>query len=111
MIMSWSTAGLAQADYPNRVVRMVNPYVAGSTTDILARALSAGLSTRLGQQFFVENRAGAGGAIGTASVARADADGYTLLFAPALVLSVHPQSREDTGYKPDSLVPPFARRL
>jgi tripartite-type tricarboxylate transporter receptor subunit TctC len=96
---------LAQSDYPNRVVKVVNPYVAGSTTDILARALSAGLSNRLGQQFVVENRGGAGGALGTATVARADADGYTLLFAPALVLSVHPQARDDTGYKPDALAP------
>ena len=99
------TAALAQSDYPNRVVRVVNPYVAGSTTDILARALSAGMSSRLGQQFIVENRAGAGGALGTAGVARADADGYTLLYAPALVLTVHPQDRTDTGYKPDALVP------
>ncbi len=95
----------AQSDYPNRVVKVVNPYVAGSTTDILARALSAGLSSRLGQQFVVENRGGAGGAIGTAQVSRSDADGYTLLFAPALVLSVHAQNRDDTGYKPDALVP------
>jgi tripartite-type tricarboxylate transporter receptor subunit TctC len=64
-----------------------------------------GLSSRLGQQFIVENRPGAGGALGTATVARADADGYTLLFAPALVLSVHPQARKDTGYKPDALIP------
>lgn len=96
---------LAQSDYPNRVAKIVNPYVAGSTTDILARALASGLSSRLGQQFIVENRAGAGGALGTAQVARSDADGYTLLFAPALVLSVHPQDRADTGYKPDALVP------
>ena len=95
----------AQQDYPNRVVKIVNPYVAGSTTDILARALAVGLSSRLGQQFIIENKPGAGGALGTASVARADADGYTLLFAPALVLSVYPQSRADTGYTPDSLVP------
>jgi len=53
----------------------------------------------------VENRGGAGGAIGTAAVARSEADGYTLLFAPALVLSVHPQDRPDTGYRTDSLVP------
>jgi tripartite-type tricarboxylate transporter receptor subunit TctC len=99
------TSAHAQSDYPNRVVKVVNPYVAGSTTDILARALSAGMSSRLGQQFIVENRGGAGGAIGTASVARSDADGYTLLFAPALVLTVHPQDRTDTGYKPDALVP------
>ena len=98
-------ASRAQQDYPNRVVKIVNPYVAGSTTDILARALAVGLSSRLGQQFIIENKPGAGGALGTASVARADADGYTLLFAPALVLSVYPQSRADTGYTPDSLVP------
>jgi tripartite-type tricarboxylate transporter receptor subunit TctC len=95
----------AQSDFPNRVVKIVNPFVAGSTTDVLARALASGLSSRLGQQFIVENRAGAGGALGTAQVARSDADGYTLLYAPALVLTVHPQDRADTGYKPDSLVP------
>jgi tripartite-type tricarboxylate transporter receptor subunit TctC len=95
----------AQSNYPNRVVKIVNPYVAGSTTDLLARALAMGLSSRLGQQFIIENKGGAGGAIGTASVVRSDADGYTLLFAPALVLSVHPQARADTGYKPDSLIP------
>ena len=100
-----STPALAQSDYPNRVAKIVNPYVAGSTTDILARALAAGLSSRLGQQFIVENRAGAGGALGTAGVARSDPDGYTLLFAPALVLSVHPQDRSDTSYKPDALIP------
>jgi tripartite-type tricarboxylate transporter receptor subunit TctC len=95
----------AQSDYPNRVVKIVNPYVAGSTTDLLARALAVGLSSRLRQQFIIENKGGAGGAIGTASVVRSDADGYTLLFAPALVLSVYPLARTDTGYKPDSLVP------
>jgi len=96
---------LAQTDYPNKPVRIINPFVAGSTTDVLARALGAGLASRLGQPFVVENRGGAGGAIGTAAVARADADGYTLLFAPALVLSVHPQDRADTGYRTDSMVP------
>jgi tripartite-type tricarboxylate transporter receptor subunit TctC len=101
-----TAAAHAQTDYPNRVVRIVNPYVAGSTTDVLARALAVGLSGRLGQQFVIENRPGAGGALGTAAVARAEADGHTLLFAPALVLSVHPQARgADTGYKPDALTP------
>jgi tripartite-type tricarboxylate transporter receptor subunit TctC len=99
-------AGGAQAqDYPSRVVRIVNPYVAGSTTDRLARALGVGLSSRLGREFVVENRPGAGGATGTLSVVRSDADGHTLLFAPALVLSVHPQARNDAGYRPDALVP------
>ena len=58
-----------------------------------------GYPARLGQQFIVENKPGAGGALGTASVARGDADGYTLLFAPALVLSVYPQARKDAGYE------------
>ena len=53
-----STPALAQSDYPNRVAKIVNPYVAGSTPDILVRALAAGLSSRLGQQFIVENSAG-----------------------------------------------------
>lgn len=99
--------GQAQGDYPNRVVKVVNPFGAGSAPDILVRALVTGLSSRLGQQFIVENRVGGSGAVGTASVVRADADGYTLLFAPALVLSVVPQARggADAGYKPDALIP------
>ncbi len=83
----------AQSDYPNRVVKIVVPYGAGSAPDILVRGLAPGLSSRLGQQFIVENKAGGSGALGTASVVRAEADGYTLLFAPAVVLSVLPQAR------------------
>ena len=95
----------AQSDYPNRIVKIVVPYSAGTVPDIFARALTTGLSGRLGQQFIVENKAGGSGALGTASVVRAEADGYTVLFAPAVVLSVLPQSRNDTGYRHDSLVP------
>lgn len=98
-------SAMAQSDYPNRVVKVVNPFAAGSAPDILARGLAASLSAKLGQQFIVENRVGGSGAIGTQSVVRSDPDGYTLLFAPALVLSVLPQARNDAGYKPDSLVP------
>ena len=82
------TSSAQAQDFPNRVVKVVNPYVAGSTTDRLARVLGIGMASRLGREFVVENRAGAGGAIGTLAVTRADPDGYTLLFAPALVLSV-----------------------
>jgi tripartite-type tricarboxylate transporter receptor subunit TctC len=97
---------LAQSDYPNRVVKIVVPYGAASAPDILVRALAPGLSSRLGQQFIVENKAGGSGALGTASVVRAEPDGYTLLFAPAVVLSVLPQARNaDAGYKPDAVQP------
>ena len=70
------------------------------------RARRTGLSSRLGQQFIVENQTGGSGALGTASVARAEPDGYTLLFTPALVLSVLPQAR---GGSDDRLQARFAR--
>ncbi|HEY0567378.1 MAG TPA: tripartite tricarboxylate transporter substrate binding protein [Xanthobacteraceae bacterium] len=101
-----SAAAAAQAqDYPSRVVQIVNPYQAGSTTDVLARGIAAGLSGRLGQQFVVINRPGAGGTVGALSVARADPDGYTLLFAPALIVSVYPAARTDTGYDAEAFLP------
>ncbi len=96
----------AQADFPSRVIKIVVPYAAGSVPDILARGLVPALSSRLGQQFIIENKPGASGALGTATVARAETDGYTLLFAPAVVLSVLPQARgANTGYQPDALAP------
>jgi tripartite-type tricarboxylate transporter receptor subunit TctC len=100
-----SVPARAQTDYPNRVVKIVTPFAAGSIPDIFARALAPGLASRLGQQFIIENKPGASGALGTASAARADADGYTLLVAPAVVISVLPQARGDTGYKPDAFIP------
>ena len=99
------TSAAAQEGYPKRSVQIVNPYPAGSTTDNLARALAEGLSSRLGQQFVILNRPGAGGALGTATVVRGEADGHTLLFAPALVVSLLPVLRNDTGYEPNALIP------
>jgi tripartite-type tricarboxylate transporter receptor subunit TctC len=66
--------------WPSRPVTMVLPFAAGGGTDLLARALAQDLSERLGQQFVVENRAGAGGNLGAGAVAKADPDGYTILF-------------------------------
>src|SRR5690242_9797409 len=66
-------------NYPVRPVRVIVGFAAGSTTDILARLMSQWLSTRLGQQFVVENRPGAGGNVGAEVVVKANADGYTLL--------------------------------
>jgi len=106
LILSAVLPAHAQQDYPNRTVTIVNPTQAGATTDVLARALVVGLSSRLGQQFVVVNRTGASGAIGTASVARAAPDGYTLLFGAVYVLSVLPAARSnDIGYEANSLVP------
>ena len=65
--------------YPNKPVKVVIPYPPGSTPDIVGRTLSTKLQEALGQPFVVENRTGAGGNIGAEAVAKALADGYTLL--------------------------------
>lgn len=70
---------IAQAVYPTGPVRIVVPFQAGGLTDILGRAIAQQLSERMGQQFVVENRAGAGGNIGADAVAKAKPDGQTLL--------------------------------
>ncbi|CAN5425753.1 tripartite tricarboxylate transporter substrate binding protein [soil metagenome] len=69
----------ADASWPNKPVRIVVPFAAGGTTDILARAMAPELSKAFGQQFIVDNRAGAGGNVCTDIVAKAPNDGYTLL--------------------------------
>jgi tripartite-type tricarboxylate transporter receptor subunit TctC len=65
--------------YPTRPVRLIVPYAPGGPTDVCARLMSQGLSQQLGKQFYVENVPGAGGNIGTGQVARAAADGYSIL--------------------------------
>src|SRR5262245_42648666 len=75
---AFSRIARAQA-YPSRPVRIIVHTSAGSATDIAARLIGQWLSERLGQQFIVENRAGAGGNVGTEMVVRSAPDGYTLL--------------------------------
>src|SRR4051794_21489717 len=78
---AWAQAastGSGQA-WPSKPVRVIVPFTPGSGTDIMARTVSEGLSKQLGQPVVIENRPGAGGTIGEAIVAKADADGYTLL--------------------------------
>jgi len=75
-----SLVARAQA-YPTRPVRIIVAYATGGPNDLFARLIGQWLSERLGQQFIVEHRAGAGGTIGTEATVRAPADGYTLLLA------------------------------
>ena len=85
----WACSALAQ-DYPSRPVRIVIPLSPGGTTDVPGRIIAQKLSESLGQQFFVENRAGAGGTIGSDYVAKAKPDGYTLLLtASPFVIAPH----------------------
>jgi tripartite-type tricarboxylate transporter receptor subunit TctC len=76
--------------YPNKPVRMIVPFPAGGATDVLARSLSIKLGEKLGQNVVVENRPGAGGTIGSAAVAQAAPDGYTILLATSSTHSIGP---------------------
>ncbi|HUN68317.1 MAG TPA: tripartite tricarboxylate transporter substrate-binding protein, partial [Burkholderiales bacterium] len=75
-----STAAIAQS-YPNHAVKVVVPWPPGQATDIAARMLAQKLQDSMGQAFVIDNRAGAGGSIGTEIAAKSPADGYTLLAA------------------------------
>ena len=79
----------AQA-WPNKPVRLVVPYAPGGTTDVVARIVAEHLGQRLGQNIVIENRPGKGAMIGTALVAKAPADGYTLLMSVISGLSISP---------------------
>jgi tripartite-type tricarboxylate transporter receptor subunit TctC len=87
VLVFWACAALAQ-DYPSRPVRIIVPSPPAGGTDIVGRVLAEHFSRTLGQQFFVENKPGAGNLIGIEAAARATADGYTLLMtASTLVLN------------------------
>jgi tripartite-type tricarboxylate transporter receptor subunit TctC len=88
LIVALSTVAAAQ-DYPARPVRLVIPFPPGGSNDIVGRLVATQLSERLGKQVVVENRGGAGGVVGTEMVAKAPADGYTLLII-SLAHAVNP---------------------
>jgi tripartite-type tricarboxylate transporter receptor subunit TctC len=90
----------ARADYPDRSVRIVVSVAAGGGIDVMARMLAQKLGERWGQQFVVENRAGAAGVIGTKAVIISPPDGYTLLYTPSslsLAVAVHKTPPYDVG--------------
>jgi tripartite-type tricarboxylate transporter receptor subunit TctC len=93
-----SAAALAQT-YPNRPVKVIVPWPPGQATDIAARMLAQKLQDALGQPFIIDNRAGAGGAIGTEVAAKSPADGYTLLAASSGPVSIMP-SLQKIPYEP-----------
>src|SRR5436309_14694712 len=89
----------AAAGYPDRPVRIVVPFAPGGPSDLTARLMSVKLAEALGQTFFVENRAGAGSNLGTAMVARAAPDGYTLLVTSSAFV-VNPALYKQAPYDP-----------
>ena len=80
ILLALATPAAAQ-DYPSKPVRLIIPFPPGGSNDVVGRMIAIQLSERLGKQVVVDNRGGAGGIIGTDLVAKAAADGYTLLYA------------------------------
>jgi hypothetical protein len=98
---NWSPAA-AQDNWPSKPITVIVPFGAGGNTDGLARIYSARLSARLGQQFVIENRVGAGSIIGLTSLARAAADGYTIGIGTSAGLAINPAiMKENLGYSAD----------
>jgi tripartite-type tricarboxylate transporter receptor subunit TctC len=90
----------AAQEFPNRPVRIVVPYPPGGNVDITARTLQAAFGEALGQQVLVENRPGAGGTTGTAQVAKASPDGYTLLLGSSGTITNAPAVYKNIAYDP-----------
>lgn len=95
-----TASGAAAQPFPNKPVRIVVPFPAGSATDAIARTLAGPVSASIGQPVVVENKAGADGAISGTEVARAAPDGYTLLLATNSPLSAVPALRKNPPYDP-----------
>jgi tripartite-type tricarboxylate transporter receptor subunit TctC len=95
-----SVAPVHAADWPAKPVRIVSPFAPGGTSDTLARLLAGELGERLGQIFFVENRGGAGGLIGSAAVAAAEPDGGTFLISSIGTHVTSPATSPNPGYDP-----------
>ncbi len=92
-------AGTATAqDFPQRPIRMVIPFPAGGSIDVIGRAIAQPWSAALGQQIVIDNRGGAGGTLGSELVAKAQPDGYTILYGNSGPLSIGPLLYKKLGY-------------
>jgi tripartite-type tricarboxylate transporter receptor subunit TctC len=96
----------AQDAYPSKTITMIIPFPAGGSTDAIGRLVAEGLRTVLGQSVVVDNRAGAGGSLGTAAVAKAAPDGYTIGMGTASTLAINPATYKSLPFDVlDDLVP------
>lgn len=86
------------APYPARPITLIVPFAPGGSTDVIARVVAEAMREPLGQPVVVENRAGAGGSIGTAAIARAAADGYTIGMGTASTLAINPAAYKSLPY-------------
>ena len=111
--MSWWRTGLAAVltlaallggavaqDYPNRPITLIVPFPPGGSTTIVARIVAEKMSEALGQQIVIDNRAGAGGTLGTRTAARSAPDGYTIALAYTATIAIGPSLYPNVGYDP-----------
>jgi tripartite-type tricarboxylate transporter receptor subunit TctC len=106
VVLALIAAPPAQAqDYPNRPVKIIVPFPAGGTADVMPRIVGDWLSRKWGQAVVIENRTGAGGNIGAETVAKSEPDGYTLLSAPPPPLVINHNLYPRLGYDPTEFIP------
>jgi tripartite-type tricarboxylate transporter receptor subunit TctC len=106
VVLAAGLAGPARAqDYPSHPVKIIVPFPAGGTADVMPRIFADWLSRKWGQPVVIENRTGAAGNIGAEAVAKADPDGYTLLSAPPPPLVINQNLYPKLGFDPTEFVP------
>src|SRR5258708_13115512 len=91
LALAWLGAPALAQDWPAKTVRIIVPFGAGATPDIIARIIAEKLQQTLGQTFIVENKPGASGMTGTDAVAKAEPDGYTIAISTAAPLPINPR--------------------
>lgn len=101
-------AAAAQAKYPDKPIRVIVPYLAGGSIDLVMRLIAPEMQSRLGATIVVENRAGAGGTTGSDVVAKAAPDGYTLLFTAQGPIATSVQVLKNVPYDPQSAFAPVS---
>ena len=109
MLALGAAAAQAQSAYPTKPIHMIIPFAAGGPTDIVGRIMATKMGTLLGQQFVVEDRAGAGGNIGADFVSKAPGDGYTLLLATVSTHAINPGLYKHMPYDPIKDFTPIGR--
>ena len=98
--LAFGLAGAAAAEFPDRPVTLVIPFAAGGSTDVVGRIVAERMGQELGQQVIVQNVGGAGGSLGAGQVAKADADGYTILMGTVATHALNPLILKQKPYDP-----------